>query len=275
MPDEEWTLGKPPIVPDSCSRVDDAERNKKLEAQAMQQNPNTMGYGYLSSLQQPTCTHYTKMMTCQLTGVTPWPWTLRMWDSALKESSLTQMWRVPLQSLSWPEIVQGSTLPTELSCLDIGGKPDHDLFHDDNLNLTLQPNGEEWDWAWPPRRGLTIHLLILTYLRSRKIVNQAPWEGVWTGLPLAWICLHNIQFWMVHFDRYFWVTSTCPKYCLFAYWSIKNNLRWVEEDFDNCSIDYLQGDFPNISHYTVNWDLLSPGQCPLAGISTSFWKNVC
>ena len=43
MPDEEQTLGTPPIVPNSCSQVDDEERNEKLEAQVMQQNPNATG----------------------------------------------------------------------------------------------------------------------------------------------------------------------------------------------------------------------------------------
>ena len=148
MPDKERTLGKPPIVPDSCSQVDNAERNKKLEAQVMQQNPNTTGYEYLLSLQWPTCTHYTEMTTHQLTGATPQLWTLKMRDSALTESSLTQMWRVPLQPLSQPEIVQGSALPTEPSCFDIGGRLNHDL--------ALQPNSEngighdhlEEDWLF-------------------------------------------------------------------------------------------------------------------------------
>ena len=184
------------------------------------------------------------------------------------------MQRVPLQPLSRTRIMQGSAQPAKPSYLDIGGRPDHELFYDDNLDLTLPPNSEEWDWAQPPRRGLTIHLPTSTYHRPRKIVDQAPQQGICTGQPIAWICPHNIRFWLVNFDRYSRVTSTCPQCCLFAYRSTKNDLRWVEEDFDEWSIDYLQGDFPNISCYAVDRGSLSPGQCPLAGISTSFWENV-
>ena len=97
--------------------------------------------------------------------------------------------------------------------------------------------------------------------------------------PPLWTCPHGVSFWTARRStgNYRRVTSSCPDCLLFAGKSTIGDMRWVQNYYFDISANDNDDDeyfFPmTITAPAVDWEGLTPGTKPLAGVGERFWED--